>query len=110
VCSPLGGFVGFQRECKRRTRTEYYWTCSKQIWQPLWVDEWVWQYKRLPCATAEELHCAGREERVAVAMVVFPHGRHQFDLHHRLHPLCLTQGAGVQLQDLQVNLFLLHKL
>ena len=35
---------------------------------------------------------AGREERVAVAMVVFPHGRHQLDLHNHLQPVCLAQG------------------
>ena len=35
-------------------------TMILQVWHTLWVDKWVWQYKRLPRATAEELHCAGR--------------------------------------------------
>lgn len=81
-----------------------------QVWHTLWVDKWVWQYKRLPRATAEELHCAGRNECFAMEMVVLPHSRHQLGLHQRIQPVRLGQGSGVQLQDLQVDLFLLHKL
>ena len=60
-------------------------------------------------------------------MVVLPHSRHQLGLHQRIQPVRLGQGfyrifyprvclsfvvigSGVQLQDLQVDLFLLHKL
>ena len=62
-----------------------------------------------------------------MAMVVLPHSRHQLGLHQRIQPVRLGQGfyrifyprvclsfvvigSGVQLQDLQVDLFLLHKL
>ena len=69
----------------------------------------------------------GREECFAMAMVILPHSRHQLGLHQRIQPVRLGQGfyrifyprvclsfvvigSGVQLQDLQVDLFLLHKL